>query len=46
MKLGEVVVNSYLCVQKLHQVSLNSNVNQKKILMTHLTDSPFLKGIR
>ena len=35
---------SYLYVLKLHQVSLNSNEKQKSFLMTHLTDSPSVKG--
>ena len=35
---------SYLCVLKLHQVSLNSNEKQKSFLMTHLKDGLSLKG--
>ena len=39
MKLGKIVVR-YLCVLKLHKVSLNSNEKQESFLMTHLMDGP------
>ena len=35
---------SYLCVLKLHQVSLNSNETQKSFLMTHLMVESSVKG--
>ena len=36
---------SYLCILKLHQVSMNSNGKGKSLLITHLMDSfPSIKG--
>ena len=35
---------SYLCVLKLHQVSLNWDEKQKSFLMIHLTGGPSIKG--
>ena len=35
---------SYICVLKLHQVSLNSDEKQKSFLMAHLTDVMSNKG--
>ena len=43
MKIGKVV-SSYLCVLKLHQVSLNLNENQKRYFITHLMDGLSIKG--
>ena len=45
MKVGKVVVR-YLCVLKLHEVSLNSNEKQDVFLMTHLTDGPSFEARR
>ena len=36
--------SSYLCVLKLHQVSLNWNEIQKSFLMIHLKGGPSIKG--